>query len=246
MANKYNIIVGVKIDPNSNIAQQIQSALNKSTFKINLDLAHLRNQLQSVFDGLKVNIGGNIGGGSGGGDGGGKNEKTSGLLDPASKITRNESVRTYYDEQNKEIRELRTGYDELGRSISEVNRIRQTEEGIVTERISSSTEEGNLINKNAQAYENLSARLEHLRANGQINNKQYAEFKQRLEQLNPALDKTKGKVDQFEKSKAFRQLGQDISDAGKHAMSFGDMLKTAYEKFAKLTPRIATSYRNVC
>ena len=245
MANKYNIVVGVKIDQNSNISQQIQNALNKSTFKINLDLAHLRTQLQSVFDGLKVNVGGAVGGGGTAGATGAGSE-TSGLMNPASQITRNESVKTYLDEQNQEIRELRTGYDDLGRSISEVNRLRQTEDGIVRERISSTQEEGNLINKNAQAYENLSARLEHLRTNGQINNKQYAEFKQRLEQLNPSLDKTKGKVDQFEKSKAFKQLGQDISDAGKHAMSFGDMLKTAYEKFAKLTPRIATSYRNVC
>ena len=47
-------------------------------------------------------------------------------------------------------------------------------------------------------------------------------------------------------SNAFKGIANGAKEATKQTMSFGTMLKTAYEKFAKLTPRIATSYRNVC
>ena len=239
--NKFNIVLGATI--NKEALQKELNKISETKIKINIDIDHLRSQIQSVFNNIKINIGSTS---SATGVTGGVATTRSGSSQPKSTITRTTSVKTYYDEENQQVRELVTGYDELGRSISEVNRLSREGDSITKTRISSTMEEGNLINKNAQSYENLSARLEHLRKNGQINNKQYAEFKQRLEQLNPSLDKTKGKVDQFEKSKAFKHLGQDISDAGKHAMSFGDMLKTAYEKFANFTPKIATSYRNVC
>ena len=316
MANKYNIIVGVKIDQNSNISQQIQSALNKSTFKINLDLAHLRTQLQSVFDGLKVNIGGSAGGGTNGDSE--KQREYKGILDPESAVVYSKSVKTYYDEENNEIRELITGYDELGHKITELNRIYEKNGETIYQRLSSTEEEGTLANKNAEAYAQLSKRIEELGANASaseervkglksrlneidqgsdefVKQKQYKELsedikqatnetrqfeneqrrleaqtqrnqqtfealsnrlknlkdngqitKKQFDDLNKKLQESKKITDQNQLQANLKQIGQEMSDSGKHAMTFGEMLKTAYEKFAKLTPRIATSYRNVC
>lgn len=245
MANKYNIVVGVKIDQNSNISQQIQNAISKSTFKINLDLAHLRTQLQSVFDGLKVNVGGSAGVGTNGvtatssvdgrvdsyykSNTAVQSARGSAAIFTQEEVTHAKSVTTTLNEQGEAVSRIIKGYNDAGQSVRQYYDIAKDESATL---VRTQVEEGTIVNKNAQSYQDLSARLEHLHKNGQVNNKQYQEFSKRIEDVNNGIGKSGEVLDEFGKKDAFKQLGQDISDAGKHAMSFGDMLKTAFQKFA--------------
>lgn len=244
MANKYNIVVGVKIDQNSNISQQIQNAISKTTFKLNLDLTHLRTQLQSVFDGLKINVGGGVSSGSGVATGKTKSSRPLSYYDSGSftqtargsaalfsqeEVTHAKSVTQSLNEQGQAVGKIVKGYNDAGQAVRQYYDVaKDGSEQLVRSQV----EEGTLANKNAETYKNLSSRLEHLNKSGQINKKQFQEFSTRLENVNKGIDKSGKTIDEFGKKDAFKQLGQDISDAGKHAMSFGEMLKTAYQKFA--------------
>ena len=315
---KYNIVVGAKLDPTNNLSEQIQSAISKTTYKINIDVAYLTEQINKALKSSNWNIGGGSGG-SGGGDGGGGGGRTyKGELNPETSVVHSLSTTTYFDEENKEIKELITGYDALGHKVTELNRIYEENEEQVRQRLSSTEEEGSLANKNAETYQNLSSkiaelgsnasssatrvaeleeklnqikkgtdefekqkqykelaidikkatnetrqlesaqkkletqtqknqqtfnqlsnRLNNLKSNGQITTKQFEKLRQELEA-------TKHITDQTQLQAKLKEIGQSMSDSSKHAMTFGQMLKTAYEKFANFTPKIATSYRNVC
>lgn len=55
------------------------------------------------------------------------------------------------------------------------------------------------------------------------------------------------KLDAFAKgANPLKDMSAGAKEASRHTMTFGQMLGEAYKKFAKLTPSIATSYRNVC
>lgn len=87
------------------------------------------------------------------------------------------------------------------------------------------SENVSITKKNAENLENMNARLKQMSSNGQLTEEKLGQFNNRLIEANKLTD-------EFEKKKAFKQIGQDISDAGKHVMTFGEMLRTAYEKFA--------------
>ena len=291
---KYNIVVGAKLDPTNNLSAQIQSAISKSTYKINIDVAYLTEQINKAFSSVKLNIG--SGGGTGSSDGG-KSRKYKGELNPETRVVNSLSTTTYFDEENKEIKELISGYDALGHKVTELNRIYQENNETVRQRLSSTEEEGNLLNKNKETYDSLNAkvselssniyankervdelnrsleqiksgsdefskgkeykelsaeikqvttdarqletqtkknqqtfsqlsnRLNNLKSNGQITTKQFEKLRQELEATNHITDQTQLQA-------KLKEVGQAMSDSSKHAMTFGQMLKTAYEKFA--------------
>lgn len=219
---KYNIIVGAKLDPKTNISEQIQSAISKTTYKINIDTAHLKSQLDSVLSSMKINVGGGTGGGSAGSGGGSGGITGSGdnLYTPDT-IEHAKSITTTINEQGAAIARVEKGYDSAGRAIRNYYKITDKGEDFVR----TQKEEGTLANRNAETYQRLSNRLQTLSKNGQITTKQ-------TKKLTEELNKANKITDEFGKQNRFKEIGQNISDASKHAMKFGDMLKTAYEKFA--------------
>lgn len=308
--NRFNIVLGATI--NKEALQKELNKISETKVKINIDVAHLRSQIQSIFNNIKINVGGSSENGTG------VQRKYKGELDPESRVIHSRSTKTYFDEENKEIREMITGYDELGHKITELNRIYTKNNETIHQRLSSTEEEGNLANKNAVSYEQLGKKIEELGANAnasaervqglnrQLNainqgtdefekQKQYKELaedikqatnetrqfeseqkrleaqtqknqqtfealtnrlknlkdngqitKKQFEDLNKRLQESKKITDPNQLQANLEQTGQQMSDVSKHAMSIGGMLKTAYEKFANFTPKIATSYRNVC
>lgn len=212
----------IKLGATVDIKELTNEVLKLETIDIKLkfDLSGLENQVKNIFD--KYGLG--------------KmppvEEKLKKGVPAVSAITQQKVTKTYYDQESNEIRELLSGYDELGNKITETNRI--AKDGS-KERISSIMEEGSLWNKNIETYSNLETRLNSLQKEGKITTKQAQQFKTELAKIN-------NETNELKKKNAFKQLGQEISDSGKHALRFGEMLKTAFQKFAIWSVATVTWY----
>ena len=228
---KYNIVVGAKLDPTNNISAQIQSAISKTTYKINIDVAYLTEQINKALSASSFDIGkitSRGGGSSGSGGSGGSGSKLSSPVinksveDAENLIQKNHVVAETYNQVSNSITKTVSGLNELGAKYKVTTKMGA--DG-VEKLVSVQVKEGDLVNENAQTYERLSARLKTLSQNGQITKKS-------SQQLTKSLEEANKMTDEFGKKARFKEIGQEMSDASKHAMTFGQMLKTAYEKFA--------------
>ena len=129
--NRFNIVLRATI--NKEALQKELNKISETKIKINIDTEHLRAQIQNVFNNIKINIGGSS---AGSGSSSGRNIESS--------ITQSRVTKTYLDEQGKSVKELISGYDNLGNKITETNRIINE---TTRERISSTKEESINLSK---------------------------------------------------------------------------------------------------
>lgn len=221
---KYNIVLGAKIAPKSlqSLEQSITSFFANKTFEI---------KIKADTSQLERAISGSAAGATGKG--------TSGISGKAGTSLSASNVLGYTEVQN-----------ELGETIRRNARIQQDANTVITE---AQDKYGNLtgavksydtglkaqINATKRAdtaYAKVKSRIQDLSKQHIIGKDAVADFTAQLEEAEKISDPAKREAE-------IKRINQAISDSKKQVMGFGDMLKTALEKFSN---QIETSYRNVC
>lgn len=215
---KYNIVLGAKIAPKSleTLAQTITSFFANKTFeiKIKADTSQLERAVRDA----------GIGGAAGGAMRGGT-ASTSGIAGTSLSAP---NVLGYTEAQN-----------ELGETIRRNVRIQQDANTVITE---AQDKYGNLtgaiksydtglkaqINATKRAdtaYAKVKSRIQDLSKQHIIGKDAVADFTAQLEEAEKISDPAKREAE-------IKRINQAISDSKKQVMGFGDMLKTALEKFS--------------
>lgn len=221
---KYNIVLGAKIAPKSlqSLEQSITSFFANKTFEI---------KIKADTSQLERAISGSTAGATGKGT-----TVTSGKAGTSLSAS---NVLGYTEAQN-----------ELGETIRRNVRIQQDANTVITE---AQDKYGNLtgavksydtglkaqINATKRAdtaYAKVKSRIQDLSKQHIIGKDAAADFAAQLEAAEKISDPAKREAE-------IKRINQAISDSKKQVMGFGDMLKTALEKFSN---QIETSYRNVC
>lgn len=221
---KYNIVLGAKIASKSlqSLEQSITSFFANKTFEI---------KIKADTSQLERAISGSAAGATGKG--------TSGASGKAGTSLSASNVLGYTEAQN-----------ELGETIRRNVRIQQDANTVITE---AQDQYGNLtgavksydtglkaqINATKRAdtaYAKVKSRIQDLSKQHIIGKDAAADFTAQLEEAEKISDPAKREAE-------IKRINQAISDSKKQVMGFGDMLKTALEKFSN---QIETSYRNVC
>lgn len=96
----------------------------------------------------------------------------------------------------------------------------------------------NLAKQNMTMYSNIGERIKRLGSDGIVS-------QTRIRELNKELSRVSSMANEVDKAKGFEQLNQQISDSKKQTMSFGQMLSTAYKKFAIWSIATVTWYSMV-
>ena len=226
---KYNIVLGAKIAPKSleTLAQTITSFFANKTFeiKIKADTSQLERAVRDA--------------GMGGAAGGAMRGGTASTSGKAGTSLSASNVLGYTEAQN-----------ELGETVRRNVRIQQDANTVITE---AQDKYGNLtgavksydtglkaqINATKRAdtaYAKVKSRIQDLSKQHIIGKDAAADFTAQLEEAEKISDPAKREAE-------IKRINQAISDSKKQVMGFGDMLKTALEKFSN---QIETSYRNVC
>lgn len=226
---KYNIVLGAKIAPKSleTLAQTITSFFANKTFeiKIKADTSQLERAVRDA------GMGGVAGGAMRGGT-----ASTSGVAGTSLSAS---NVLGYTEAQN-----------ELGETLKRNVRIQQDANTVITEAQDSygnltgavkSYDTGlkaqiNATKRADTAYAKVKSRIQDLSKQHIIGKDAVADFTAQLEEANKISNPA-------EREAEIKRINQAISDSKKQVMGFGDMLKTALEKFSN---QIETSYRNVC
>lgn len=210
---KYNIVLGAKIAPKSlqSLEQSITSFFANKTFEI---------KIKADTSQLERAISGSTAGATGKG--------TSGTSGKAGTSLSASNVLGYTEAQN-----------ELGETIRRNVRIQQDTNTVITE---AQDQYGNLtgavksydtglkaqINATKRAdtaYAKVKSRIQDLSKQHIIGKDAVADFTAQLEEAEKISDPAKREAE-------IKRINQAISDSKKQVMGFGDMLKTALEKFS--------------
>lgn len=231
MSYKYAIQLGGSIDSKSvnKSIKTIEKLINPINLKVVLDMKSIQNQLNK----MKFDFKGGLSSASSS-----KTSKTPQMSADNIPIGKQEGETTrtsVYDKENDLIKQSIDLLDDKANKIKEVYTVGKNGSLELT---STTKKEGELLQQNSKAYENIGERIKRLGEQGIIGKKAVNGF-------NDELAKADKLQNQLAKNKAFTQLNQQISDSKKQVMSFGQQLSVAVSKMAIWSVATLAWYKTV-
>lgn len=219
MANKFSIKIGGVVDT-KNIISQIDSALNKHSFKINIDKAYLKGQLDSVLTSKSTSL-------SGGASSGAVSNSVSEIKDLGDSFgTLTQRVTNAKGVITDTYKKLDVGYDTITKVANATGTV--TKETLNFESANTRLNKGILSNENL--YGKLSSKISGMSNTLGVSKKNIEGFKSQLDNISKTMGvKTPESIEQTTKS--LNQLQNEIGAVESRSRSGFQTLSSAVGKF---------------